>query len=48
MTRLLFEARTAGCTVISGVEMFVYQAAEQLFRYFGIRVDADEIRNILR
>ncbi len=48
VTRLLFEARTAGCTVISGVEMFVYQAAEQLFRYFGIRVDADEIRNILR
>ena len=48
VTRLLFEAQSAGCTVISGVEMFVYQAAEQLFRYFGIRVDADEIRGILR
>lgn len=36
-TRLLREARAAGCTVIDGVEMFARQAAEQFHFWTGIR-----------
>ncbi|MBP2134110.1 shikimate dehydrogenase [Methanomicrobium sp. W14] len=46
-TRLLREAKEVGCTCIYGKEMFVYQAEEQFFRMFGIRVLPSEIREIL-
>jgi 3-dehydroquinate dehydratase/shikimate dehydrogenase len=48
VTRLLKEAREAGCLCISGEEMFIHQAAEQFFRMFGIRILASEIREILK
>lgn len=47
-TRLLKEAKEAGCLCISGEEMFIHQAAEQFFRMFGIRILASEIREIIK
>lgn len=47
-TDLLRQARGAGCRCISGTEMFVYQAQEQMRLFTGIAVDAAEIREILK
>lgn len=45
-TRLLREARAAGCTVIDGVEMFARQAAEQ-FRYWTGQHPLASMRELL-
>jgi 3-dehydroquinate dehydratase/shikimate dehydrogenase len=46
-TRLLVEAAAAGARVVSGLELFLVQAAEQLRIFFGERVDEDELRRYL-
>jgi shikimate dehydrogenase len=43
-TPLLVMAEKAGCRCISGIEMFVYQAAEQFMQLFGIFPDTKTIR----
>jgi shikimate 5-dehydrogenase len=40
MTRLLCEARAAGCEVIGGLDMLVAQAQDQFQWWTGIRPDA--------
>ena len=46
-TRLLREARAAGCRIISGVEMFVYQAAEQFELWTGKSAPVAVMRSVL-
>ena len=41
-TRLLHAAREAGCTVVDGVGMLIYQAIPAFERWFGHRPKADE------
>ncbi|MCP4693255.1 MAG: shikimate dehydrogenase [Desulfobacterales bacterium] len=47
-TRLLKDARDQGCAVISGVEMFVAQAAEQFRLWTGHSPETDFMMEILR
>lgn len=47
-TRLIKEARARGCPVITGVEMFVRQAALQFQLFTGIVPDLDDMRETLR
>ncbi len=44
VTPLIEAARQAGCTTITGTEMFIGQAKEQFYLFFGIDVPADKIR----
>jgi 3-dehydroquinate dehydratase/shikimate dehydrogenase len=44
MTRLLSEARTAGCAIIGGLEMLVAQAQDQFAWWTGIRPDGEAMR----
>lgn len=46
-TPLIKQARRSGCTAITGTEMFIEQAKEQFYLFFGIDVPADTIREIL-
>ncbi|MFQ5673640.1 MAG: shikimate dehydrogenase [Nitrospinales bacterium] len=46
-TRLLREARAAGCTTISGVELFVNQAAEQFEMWTGQKAPTDAMRRVI-
>ena len=46
-TRLLREAKQAGCVVIDGVEMFVRQAAAQYHLWFGEAADVEVMRAIV-
>ncbi len=43
-TRLLREAKEAGCEVIDGLEMLVYQGVEQFFLWKNIRPSAELMR----
>ena len=47
-TRLLVDARAAGCTVVSGVEMFVRQAARQFELFTGHAAPWQIMRDALR
>ncbi len=47
-TRLLREARGRGCRVVSGIEMFVGQAAEQFALWHGRAVALETLRDALR
>ncbi|OPX63459.1 shikimate dehydrogenase [Methanoregula sp. PtaB.Bin085] len=47
VTPLIEAARAAGCTTITGTEMFIGQAREQFYLFFGIDVPADTIRELL-
>lgn len=47
-TLLIKEAKERGCTTISGVEMFIRQAAEQFVRFTGKTAPLDELRDTLR
>ena len=47
VTPLIEAARKAGCTTITGTEMFIGQAKEQFYLFFGIYVPADKIRELL-
>jgi len=46
-TRFLREAREAGCKVVSGVEMFVGQAAAQFELWTGKDAPLDEMRLVV-
>jgi 3-dehydroquinate dehydratase/shikimate dehydrogenase len=46
-TRLLREARAAGCVAISGVEMFVRQAATQFELWTGVPAPLDVFRAVM-
>jgi len=47
-TMFLKEAREHGCVTVSGIEMFVRQAAEQFHYFTGREVPLDEMRTTLR
>ena len=47
-TKLVREARSRGCHVVTGVDMFVRQAAAQFERFTGISPPVDQMREILR
>lgn len=46
-TPLLREAKSAGCTCISGVEMFIHQLCEQFRHFTGIEIDPEEVRKMM-
>jgi shikimate dehydrogenase len=48
MTRLLLEADKAGSQIIKGIEMLVYQGAEQFKIWTGTDAPIDEIRKSLK
>ena len=47
-TPLVQQAKSAGCQVISGLEMFLHQAAEQYRLWSGTVFDLDQARNLLQ
>jgi len=47
-TRLLRDARQAGCNTISGLDMFIYQGAEQIKFWTGIEPPLNTMRNAVR
>ncbi len=47
-TRFLKHAKAKGCITISGVEMFVLQAAKQFELFTGIKVSTQEVREIFQ
>jgi shikimate dehydrogenase len=47
VTPLIETARKAGCTTITGTEMFIGQAKEQFYLFFGIDVPAEKIRELV-
>jgi shikimate dehydrogenase len=47
VTPLIEAARRAGCTTITGTEMFIGQAKEQFYLFFGIDVPAERIRELV-
>jgi 3-dehydroquinate dehydratase/shikimate dehydrogenase len=47
-TLLIREARARGCDTITGVDMFVRQAARQIELFTGLVPDADAMRTIMR
>jgi shikimate 5-dehydrogenase len=46
-TPLIEQARRIGCRTITGTEMFVEQAREQFYLYFGIDVPAEQVRELI-
>jgi len=46
-TPLIEAARAKGCTVITGIEMFIEQAREQFYLFFGIDVPAEKVRELV-
>ncbi len=46
-TPLIEQARRIGCTTITGTEMFVEQAREQLYLFFGIDVPAEKMKELV-
>ncbi|OPY38508.1 MAG: Shikimate dehydrogenase [Methanoregula sp. PtaU1.Bin051] len=46
-TPLIKQAQRLGCKTITGTEMFIEQAKEQFYLFFGIDVPSDTIREIL-
>jgi len=46
-TRLLKDAREAGCSVISGFPMFIYQGAEQIRIWTGLRPPLDLMKRVV-
>jgi shikimate dehydrogenase len=47
VTPLIEAARRAGCMTITGTEMFIGQAKEQFYLFFGIDVPAEKIRELV-
>jgi shikimate dehydrogenase len=47
VTPLIEAARKAGCTTITGTEMFIGQAREQFYLFFGIDVPQEKIKELL-
>jgi len=47
VTPLIEAAQRAGCTTITGTEMFIGQAKEQFYLFFGIDIPEEKIRGLL-
>jgi shikimate 5-dehydrogenase len=47
-TQLLQDAQKAGCTVLSGLDMFIHQGAEQLKRWTGQAPPRDLMRKVVQ
>jgi 3-dehydroquinate dehydratase / shikimate dehydrogenase len=47
-TMLIREARIRGCHLVTGVDMFVRQAARQFELFTGVQPDVDKMREVLR
>jgi len=47
MTRFLRDAQAAGCTIVTGLEMFVGQAAEQFRLWTGRAAPVEVMRNVV-
>ena len=47
VTPLIEAARAKGCTTITGSDMFIEQAREQFYLFFGIDVPAREVRKLI-
>ena len=47
-TLLIKQAQLRGCVTVTGVEMFIRQAATQFERFTGQSASLDELRDILR
>jgi shikimate dehydrogenase len=47
VTPLIEAARAKGCHTISGVEMFIEQAREQFYLFFGIDVPVEKVRELV-
>ena len=47
VTPLIEAARLKGCRTISGTEMFIEQAREQFYLFFGIDVPAEKVRGLI-
>jgi 3-dehydroquinate dehydratase/shikimate dehydrogenase len=47
-TLLLKDARERGCRTVSGVEMFIRQAAAQFELFTGLKISLDDVRETLR
>ena len=47
-TRFVREAESAGCAAVTGLEMFLGQAARQFTRWTGLAFPANEARELLR
>jgi 3-dehydroquinate dehydratase/shikimate dehydrogenase len=45
---MLKEAKERGCRTVSGIEMFIRQAAAQFERFTGHSVSLDDLRETLR
>ena len=48
VTRFLQEAKTRGCLILSGEEMFLLQAAKQFEIFSGVKVDLNRVRQVWR
>ncbi len=48
LTPLIEAARAKGCPTITGIEMFIEQAREQFYLFFGIDVPADKVRELVQ
>jgi shikimate dehydrogenase len=47
VTPLIEAARAQGCRTITGVEMFIEQAREQFYLFFGIDVPVEKVRELV-
>ena len=48
LTPLIEAARAKGCPTITGLEMFIEQAREQFYLFFGIDVPAEKVRELVQ
>jgi shikimate dehydrogenase len=48
VTPLIEAARAKGCPTITGLEMFIEQAREQFYLFFGIDVPAEKVRELVQ
>jgi shikimate 5-dehydrogenase len=47
VTPLIEAARAQGCRTITGSEMFIEQAREQFYLFFGIDVPVESVRELV-
>lgn len=47
VTPLIEAARAKGCRTISGIEMFIEQAREQFYLFFGMDIPVEKVREIV-
>ena len=48
VTPLIEAARAQGCRTITGIEMFIEQAKEQFYLFFGIEVPTEKVREFVQ